>query len=806
MHSTNKIKSVSFGLILVLTTIIFLGVILFRSIDQNNKNEKLVNHTYDVLATSKNLQSNITDAETALRGYIITDNFKFLEPLHNSKKQKDSLTTKLSNLISDNPHQIKEVAKLKGFITKKYDHINQNLIIRKNEGQKAAFDFINEGHGRILMDSIRNSFNHIDKEENKLLHQRVLNSQLSNRTVKNILLIGIWSIIVIFIIVFNSLFNQLRRLRRKEEQLFIQNEWYNQTLISMDDAVITIDNQGKITMLNEAATIITGWKNKEAVGKNINDVVTLINSKTGNKIDNPSLIVLINNAPISLNEDIVLIRKDGRKLYVEDNAAPIHNKKGLVIGAVIILRDIHERILAEEERNMIYTISADMIGILGCEGVFKKVNPAFENILGYSEQELLSTSFFNFIHKEDVEQTKEEFINLSNGTPTLNYACRVVCKNDNIKWLEWNVIPMGEIFYANARNITERKKAADIIEASRKKFYKILEVNPIAIAITSCKEGRFKYVNDAFCQMSGYPKEMLIDNLAGDFKMMTHENRDEKVKDLEAKNGQAKNIEGSFKKSDDSFIDVIFYVETIDIEGELCHLSSLIDITHKKKLEENITKLNQTLENRVKERTEELVKQKKFTDNLLNKIPTEIAVYDKNRRYLYVNPECVENEELRLWIIGKSDYDYCEFLGIDTTLADKRSEAFDKIKNNEDVNWIDEIQIQDGIVKYMLRMLHPIENDDKYILTGYDITHIKLAEKEHEEYTNNLEQMMFMTSHQVRLPVSHILGLSSLLHEELSQADLTEIIKHFKNSVDSLDKFTHELTDFIHDLKEKTGK
>ncbi len=190
----------------------------------------------------------------------------------------------------------------------------------------------------------------------------------------------------------------------------------------------------------------------------------------------------------------------------------------------------------------------------------------------------------------------------------------------------------------------------------------------------------------------------------------------------------------------------------------------------------------------------------------MNKIPTEIAVYDKNRRYLYVNPECVENEELRLWIIGKSDYDYCEFLGIDTTLADKRSEAFDKIKNNEDVNWIDEIQIQDGIVKYMLRMLHPIENDDKYILTGYDITHIKLAEKEHEEYTNNLEQMMFMTSHQVRLPVSHILGLSSLLHEELSQADLTEIIKHFKNSVDSLDKFTHELTDFIHDLKEKTGK
>ncbi len=805
MH-TNKIKSVSFGLIIVLTTIIFLSVILFRSIDQNNKNEKLVNHTYEVLATSKQLLSVVKDAETSGRGYILTDNIKFLEPLHNSKKQKDSITTKLIYLVSDNPHQSKEVSKIKKLITSKFNYIDQLMALHKNEGQKAAIEFISHGRGSILMDSIRNSFGNFDKEENRLLHQRVLKSQLSNRNVKNILLVGIWCVIIIFLIVFSSLFNQLHRLRKKEEQLFIQNEWYNQTLISMDDAVITIDNLGKITMLNEAATIITGWKNKEAVGKNINTVVTLINSKTGNKIDNPSLTVLTNNTPISLTKDIVLIRKDGRKLYVEDNAAPIHNTKGAVIGAVIILRDIHEKVLAEEERDMIYTISADMIAIAGNEGFLKRVNPAFEHILGYSEQELLTTSFFEFIHEEDVERSKEEFGNLLNGTPTLNFVCRVVCKNGTIKWLEWNVIPMGDILYANARDITERQKVAEKVEASRRKFYKILEANPVAIAITSCKEGRFKYVNDAFCEMSGYPKELLIDNLAGDFKMMTHENRDEKVKDLEANNGQAKNIEASFKKSDDSFIDVIFYVETIDIEGELCHLSSLIDITHKKKLEEKITKLNQTLEKRVKERTEELVKQKKFTDNLLNKIPTEIAVYDKNRSYLYVNPECIENEELRTWIIGKNDYDYCAFLGLDTILAEKRTAAFDKIKSSEDVSWVDEIQLPDGTLKYMLRMLHPIENDDKYILTGYDITHIKLAEKEHEEYTNNLEQMMFMTSHQVRLPVSHILGLSSLLHEELSQADLAEIIGHFKNSVDSLDKFTHELTDFIHNLKEKTGK
>ena len=169
MPLTNRIKSISFGLLLVLTTIIFLGAVLFRAIDQNNRNEKLVNHTYDVLATSKHLQTIITDAETAQRGYIITDNIKFLEPLQNSKKNTDSITTKLFDLVSDNPHQTKEVVVLKSFINKKYDHINQTLLLRKNEGQKAAFDFIYKERGRILMDSIRNSFSHIDKEENKII-------------------------------------------------------------------------------------------------------------------------------------------------------------------------------------------------------------------------------------------------------------------------------------------------------------------------------------------------------------------------------------------------------------------------------------------------------------------------------------------------------------------------------------------------------------------------------------------------------------------------------------------------------------
>lgn len=155
---------------------------------------------------------------------------------------------------------------------------------------------------------------------------------------------------------------------------------------------------------------------------------------------------------------------------------------------------------------------------------------------------------------------------------------------------------------------------------------------------------------------------------------------------------------------------------------------------------------------------------------------------------------------------GKSDFDYCKLKGIDDTIANKRKESFEKVKENESVEWIDELLSDAGDLKYMLRILHPLENSDKYILTGYDITDLKKAEQEKQQYINDLEQMMFMTSHKVRHPISQLIGISNLLEEELSKEEVTGIISYIKNSILSLETFTRELTMFIHESKNKNEK
>jgi len=303
--------------------------------------------------------------------------------------------------------------------------------------------------------------------------------------------------------------------------------------------------------------------------------------------------------------------------------------------------------------------------------------------------------------------------------------------------------------------------------------------------------------------LSGYDRENLIGQNSENFQMINEETTLKTIKEINENKGFAKNIDAKFKTKDNNQIDVIFYSEVLKIDGVQNYLTSYVDITHRKQLEDKITQLNQSLEKKVEERTAELENQKKFTDDILSKIPTEIAVYDSNHNYLFVNPAGVNKQEIREWLIGKNDFDYCQLNGTNYELAEKKRLAFEKLKDYEDAEWIDKIQQPNGSYKYMLRILHPIEGNDKYILTGYDVTDLKLAEETKEDYINNLEQMIFMTSHKVRVPVSNIVGLSKLLEDPLTQEEQLEVIGHVKGSIDALDNFTRELTYFLHDLKKK---
>jgi PAS domain S-box-containing protein len=115
----------------------------------------------------------------------------------------------------------------------------------------------------------------------------------------------------------------------------------------------------------------------------------------------------------------------------------------------------------------LFDLSLDMLCIATPDGFFRHVNPAFEKVLGYSQEVLLSTPFLDFVHPDDKEATVAELGRLANGNDTIAFENRYKCADQDFKSLHWTAAPdpQSELIYASARDVTQQK--ADAIALRR---------------------------------------------------------------------------------------------------------------------------------------------------------------------------------------------------------------------------------------------------------------------------------------------------------------------------------------------------
>jgi diguanylate cyclase (GGDEF)-like protein/PAS domain S-box-containing protein len=124
------------------------------------------------------------------------------------------------------------------------------------------------------------------------------------------------------------------------EAMFLEREHARVTLDSIGDAVITIDVAGNITYLNPVAENMTGWPRSEAYGRALPEVLQLIDGDSREPALNPLALAILQNKAVGLSSHCVLIRRDGDESAIEDTAAPIHDRRGRMIGAVIVFHDV----------------------------------------------------------------------------------------------------------------------------------------------------------------------------------------------------------------------------------------------------------------------------------------------------------------------------------------------------------------------------------------------------------------------------------------------------------------------------------
>jgi PAS domain S-box-containing protein len=106
-----------------------------------------------------------------------------------------------------------------------------------------------------------------------------------------------------------------------------------------------------------------------------------------------------------------------------------------------------------------FDLSLDLLCIAGTDGYFKQLNPMWETTLGYSTQELLSISFLELVHPDDVASTLEQVQKLTQGTPIIYFENRYRCQDGSYKWIAWtSSSPQGDVIYGVARDITAHKQ------------------------------------------------------------------------------------------------------------------------------------------------------------------------------------------------------------------------------------------------------------------------------------------------------------------------------------------------------------
>jgi len=173
--------------------------------------------------------------------------------------------------------------------------------------------------------------------------------------------------------------------KRSEERLRSSERNLDITLNSIGDAVIATDADGRVTRINPVAERLTGWSAEEAWGQDLTQVFRVVNAQNGGGTADPVELALKHDEVVSLERDVVLISRAGKRYRIAESAAPIRSPDGVVLGVVLVFRDVTEELAIQEQLR--HAQKMDAIGRLA-GGVAHDFNNLLQAIEGYTELSL----------------------------------------------------------------------------------------------------------------------------------------------------------------------------------------------------------------------------------------------------------------------------------------------------------------------------------------------------------------------------------------------------------------------------------
>jgi PAS domain S-box-containing protein len=273
----------------------------------------------------------------------------------------------------------------------------------------------------------------------------------------------------------------------------------------------------------------------------------------------------------------------------------------LVVGlaALWVRHDLRARLEAEAERDRFFNLSLDLLCVADAGGYFKRVNPAFTRVLGWSEQELLARPFLDFVHPDDHAATLGEVDRqVKAGQPVLHFENRYRHKDGSWRTLSWRSTPQGGLMYATARDVTEEQAAAAALRRASAEIQDLYNRAPCGYHSLD-GEGRFVAINDTELEWLGYTRDEVVGKLR--FRdLLTPTGREVFTRNFPKllATGRVDDLEFELcRKNGTTFFASLSATAVRDADGNFLHSrSTLHDVTARHAAEQQLARLNAALQ------------------------------------------------------------------------------------------------------------------------------------------------------------------------------------------------------------------
>ncbi len=404
-----------------------------------------------------------------------------------------------------------------------------------------------------------------------------------------------------------------------------------ETLVdNLPDATFVKDKDHRYVLVNKPFCAFLGKRKDQVLGKTAQDLypkdVADISEKSDEEVFELGITVDSRERERPDAQGVARI--------LHTRKAPLKDAEGNVTHLIGISRDITERKRMEERlkkseeqyRELAESIT-DMLFVMDRDLRYTYWNKASETGTGISAENAVGKTLREVFPPSEGRRIAEEtYLKAMRKQQPQSFVNRFTLRNREY-FFEISAFPTRSGVAVIAKDITERKRMEDELRRSEERFRKIFHSSPIPYLISS-REGPILDVNDAWVRMSGYSREEAIGHSTIELGMAQDPGqRGQMMKDLLEK-GRVSNIELTRRTKSGELRDLLNTIELVELDGEKCILNMQVDITERKRMETELKRHAEHLEELVEARTVELKASEEKHRLLVNNLTDAVFTID----------------------------------------------------------------------------------------------------------------------------------------------------------------------------------